>query len=105
MSLLSFLTNIFDQSRQQAMPENTMELAYAKVNAMHDAQAGEIGLTMAVQQMIERDEGDRLTAYPDPAPGGRALTIGFCYPRPELYPGLSISPNQTGQCPTAVVFQ
>ncbi len=94
MSLISFLTSVFDQSRQQGLPETSNELAIAKSQAVVNAAPGEYELTTQVKQMIERDEGDRLTSYPDPATGGEPWTIGYGHTGPDVTPGLTITQAQ-----------
>ncbi len=94
MSLISFVTDLFEKSRSQAMPETTPEHQVAKATAVINAAPGELELTNAVQQLIERDEGDRLTAYPDPGTGGDPWTIGYGHTGPDVTPGLTITQAQ-----------
>lgn len=37
---------------------------------------------------LQRDEGLRLTAYPDPISGGEPWTIGYGHTGPDVHPGL-----------------
>lgn len=51
----------------------------------------ELQLTDECEQMIERDEGCVLDAYPDPATGGDPWTIGYGHTGPDVHPGLVIT--------------
>lgn len=64
--------------------------AGAAALATHD----ELELTENCVPMIERDEGDVLTAYPDPGTGGAPWTIGYGHTGPDVYPGLVITQEQ-----------
>ena len=94
MSLISFITGLFEKSRQSGFPETSTDLAIAKSQATQNAQAGEMALTMVVKQLIMRDEGDVLTAYPDPGTGGEPWTIGYGHTGPDVTPGLTITEEQ-----------
>lgn len=56
--------------------------------------AGEPHLVDAVFQLVERDEGDVLTAYPDPGTGGAPWTIGYGHTGPEVHPGMNITQGE-----------
>lgn len=43
---------------------------------------------MNLRQMLERDEGRRYVAYPDPLTGGAPWTIGVGHTGPEVHQGL-----------------
>ena len=94
MSLISFITGLFDASRTPGMPETSTDLAIAKSQATRAADDSELQLTNSVLQMIERDEGDRLTAYPDPGTGGDPWTVGYGHTGPDVTPGLTITEEQ-----------
>ena len=97
MSLLSFITRLFDDGRSNpGFPETpvTSEVLLAKISARANATPDELALTDSVKQLIERDEGDRLTAYPDPATGGDPWTIGYGHTGPDVHPGLTITEDQ-----------
>lgn len=51
----------------------------------------ELELTDECVQLIERDEGCRLTAYPDPGTGGAPWTIGYGHTGSDVHPGLTIT--------------
>ena len=46
------------------------------------------GAQMNLQQMLERDEGRKHEAYPDPLTKGDPFTIGIGHCGPEVHPGL-----------------
>lgn len=95
MSLISFIQHLFDDGRSTpGFPENTDALAIAKTAAFQASSTVELALTDNVKQLIERDEGDRLTAYPDPATGGDPWTIGYGHTGPDVHPGLTITQAQ-----------
>ena len=94
MALLDFITGLFDASRTPGFPETSNDLAIAKSHATRAADDSELQLTNSVLQMIERDEGDRLTSYPDPATGGDPWTIGYGHTGPDVTPGLTITEEQ-----------
>ena len=94
MSLISWVQSFFEAGRQQGFPETSNDLAVAKSQATMNAQAGEMALVMCVKQLIERDEGDVLTAYPDPGTGGDPWTIGYGHTGPDVTPGLTITEAQ-----------
>ena len=48
-------------------------------------------ISPAGRQLIERNEGLRLTAYPDPATGGDPWTIGYGDTGPDVVSGLTIT--------------
>ncbi len=50
--------------------------------------------TAYLRQDLERDEGLRLDAYPDPLSGAEPWTIGYGHTGPEVCEGLSWSPDQ-----------
>lgn len=68
------------------------ELLKAGASAL--ATHGELELTENCVPLIERDEGDVLTAYPDPGTGGAPWTIGYGHTGPDVYPGLVITQGQ-----------
>jgi|SRR5579859_670075 len=94
MSLLSFIQGIFEKSRAPGLPETSTDLAIAKSQAVGAATNDELTLTQNVKQLIERDEGDVLTAYPDPATGGDPWTIGYGHTGPDVTPNLTITQAQ-----------
>ncbi len=49
------------------------------------------------RELIERNEGLRLTAYPDPATGGDPWTIGYGDTGPDVVPGLTITKEEADQ--------
>ena len=59
--------------------------------AVKAATPEELQLTDECVQMIERDEGCVLHAYPDPATGGDPWTIGYGHTGPDVHPGLVIT--------------
>lgn len=42
-------------------------------------------------ELIKRNEGCRLKAYPDPATGGDPWTVGYGHTGPDVHPGLVIT--------------
>lgn len=48
----------------------------------------------SLRQMLERDEGRRYVAYPDPLTGGAPWTIGVGHTGPEVYQGLIWTDSQ-----------
>lgn len=48
----------------------------------------------ATVELIKRNEGCVLHAYPDPATGGDPWTIGYGHTGPDVYPGLTITQEQ-----------
>ena len=42
-------------------------------------------------EIIKRNEGLRLHAYPDPATGGAPWTIGYGHTGPDVHPGMQIT--------------
>ena len=51
-------------------------------------------MTPALFDDLERDEGLRLSAYPDPATGGAPWTIGYGHTGPEVHAGLTWTQGQ-----------
>lgn len=45
--------------------------------------------------MLRADEGERLTAYPDPLTGGAPWTVGIGHTGPEVHQGIRITPAQS----------
>lgn len=86
MSLLDDIVNIFH-------PRKPTEIAHPDVlrAAVAFAPDDELSLTDECVQLIERDEGCVLTAYPDPASGGAPWTIGYGHTGPDVTPGLKIT--------------
>lgn len=92
MPLLADVLNLFNAPA----PTPQVEVARASVNfsTMRSSIAGELELTQSCVQLVERDEGDRLTAYPDPATHGDPWTIGYGHTGPDVTPGLTITQDQ-----------
>ena len=51
----------------------------------------------AGRELIERNEGLRLEAYPDPATGGDPWTIGYGDTGPDVVPGLVITAEEASR--------
>lgn len=49
------------------------------------------------RELIERNEGIRLRAYPDPATGGDPWTIGYGDTGPDVVPGLTITQEEADE--------
>lgn len=81
------------QGRISGMSE-IMDHEALKTAAAALAAPEELQLTQSCQQLIERDEGDRLTAYPDPGTGGSPWTIGYGHTGPDVFPELVITELQ-----------
>ncbi len=45
-------------------------------------------ISLVGRELIERNEGLRLDAYPDPATGGDPWTIGYGDTGPDVVPGI-----------------
>lgn len=86
MSLLNDILNIFHPAKPAVLTHFDVRQAAAAV-----ATDEELQLTDECVPMIERDEGDILTAYPDPATGREPWTIGYGHTGPDVYPGLKIT--------------
>lgn len=50
-----------------------------------------------LRAQLQRDEGLRLTAYPDPKSGGAPWTIGYGHTGPEVRPGVTWTQAQADQ--------
>jgi lysozyme len=53
-----------------------------------------MAVNTATIELIKRNEGCVLYAYPDPATGGDPWTIGYGHTGPDVYPGLRITQEQ-----------
>lgn len=56
-----------------------------------------MNVSLSGRAMIERFEGCRLEAYPDPATGGAPWTIGYGDTGPDVMPGLRITQAEADQ--------
>ena len=54
-------------------------------------------ISVAGRELIERNEGLRLEAYPDPASGGDPWTIGYGDTGPDVVPGLVITKEEASR--------
>lgn len=54
-------------------------------------------VSAAGRELIERNEGLRLDAYPDPATGGDPWTIGYGDTGPDVVPGLTITQEEASR--------
>ena len=89
MSLLLDILDIFHPRQPAALSHP--ETRQAAADAASDE---ELQLTDECIQLIEKDEGDILTAYPDPGSGGEPWTIGYGHTGPDVHPGLTITQAQ-----------
>ena len=83
MTVLNDVLDIIHNSPQAAITPD--------VHAAASATSDEIELTQSCVQLIERDEGCVLHAYPDPGTGGEPWTIGYGHTGPDVYPGRFIT--------------
>lgn len=88
MALVDDVLNIF-HGQPQALTKPEVSVAAKAV-----ADPAELELTNSCVQLVERDEGDRLNAYPDPGTGGDPWTIGYGHTGPEVHEGLMITQSQ-----------
>lgn len=89
MSVLDAIKGVFEAPAEAATPA-----ASVRPQAVAAATSDELDLTQSCIQLVERDEGDRLTAYPDPATGADPWTIGYGHTGPDVHPGLTITQAQ-----------
>lgn len=102
MELFDFVLGLFKHDDSTSRTAGTAEVsetpeasnALARANAIAVATPEELQLTQSVVQLIERDEGDVLHAYPDPATGGEPWTIGYGHTGSDVHPGLVITQAQ-----------
>jgi lysozyme len=48
-----------------------------------------------LRPILRADEGEKLTAYPDPLTGAEPWTVGVGHTGPEVHKGMTISPEQS----------
>lgn len=87
---MSLLSDVLDLIHGAPRPENITG-PEVRDAAKAAATPEELELTESCVQLIERDEGCVLTAYPDPGTGGEPWTIGYGHTGPDVHPGLKIT--------------
>ncbi len=70
------------------------QIAPAPALAPPSVPAGPMAVSPVGRELIERNEGLRLDAYPDPATGGDPWTIGYGDTGPDVVPGLEITKGE-----------
>jgi lysozyme len=96
INLIQSILSLYNPAPARAMAaaETVDQHEELKAGAIALATPAELQLTQSAIQLVERDEGDRLTAYPDPATGGTPWTIGYGHTGPDVTPGLVITETQ-----------